>query len=156
MGFLANLNKDIQPAVPMTSGQADVFAKLKMMMDDPTSNGFLGGPAALGTTIASKGIPAIKWLTDRVVGGGSMLSGPVSKITQIPVKDIIVRASDHPDAINPTKVTEIQGLLTKRPGSVPAVELQQEGGKYYLKDGRHRFTAASGLGLQSVPAIIAR
>lgn len=152
MGFLDSLTK---PKFN-TKEQQDTFAALQSMFDNPAGNPALGGPVAIGATVASKGIPAVKWLTDRVVGGGSMLSGPVSKITQVPVKDIIVRATDHPDAINPTKVTEIQGLLAKRPGSVPAVELQQEGGKYYLKDGRHRFTAASGLGLQSVPAIIAK
>lgn len=85
-----------------------------------------------------------------------MLSGPVSKITQVPIKDILVRAGDHPDAINPTKVTEIQGLLSTAPSRVPAVELIKEGGKFVLKDGRHRFTAAQGLGLQNIPAIIAK
>lgn len=139
-----------------TKEQRQTFRELSAMFDNPAGNPALGGPAAIGSTALKSAAPVFRWLTDRVVGGGSMLSGPVSKITQVPVKDIIVRAGDHPDAINPTKVTEIQALLTKRPGSVPAVELQQEGGKYYLKDGRHRFTAASGMGFDSVPAIIAR
>ncbi|MGL5936027.1 MAG: hypothetical protein ACRCZI_10470 [Cetobacterium sp.] len=85
-----------------------------------------------------------------------MLSGPVSKITQVPVKDIIVRSGDHPDAINPMKVQEITDLLSKTPSRVPAVELIREGDKLILKDGRHRFTAASGMGLQNIPAIIAK
>jgi len=85
-----------------------------------------------------------------------MLSGPVSKITQVPVKDIIVRSGDHPDAINPMKVQEIQNLLSTTPSRIPAVELTREGGKLVLKDGRHRFTAASGLGLEHIPAIIAK
>lgn len=148
MGFLDSLTK---PKFN-TKEQQDTFAALQSMFDNPAANPALGG----STAIAKGAVPVFKWLTDRVVGGGSMLSGPVSKITQVPVKDIIVRASDHPDAINPMKVNEIQGLLSKTPGRVPAVELMREGGKLVLKDGRHRFTAAQGMGLESIPAIIAK
>lgn len=136
-------------------GNDPTFKKLMGLFEDPAGNPALGGPA-LGTTIARQGAPLLKWATDRVVGGGSMLSGPVSKITQVPVKDIVVRASDHPDAVNPMKVQEIQSLLSQAPSRVPAVELVREGGKLVLKDGRHRFTAASGLGLENIPAIIAK
>ena len=136
-----------------------VFAELNRQFDTVDTS-VLGGPASIGMT-ALRGAgraaaPAIKWLTDRVVGGGSMLSGPVSKITQVPVKDILVRAADHPDAVNPLKVQEIQGLLSSAPTRVPAVELVKEGGKFVLKDGRHRFTAAQGLGLENIPAIIGK
>lgn len=133
-----------------------MFGRLAEMFDDPTGNALVGSPLAAGATIARGATPLVKWLTDRVVGGGSMLSGPVSKITQVPVKDIIVRSGDHPDAINPMKVQEIQSLLSSSPSRVPAVELVREGGKLILKDGRHRFTAASGMGLENIPAIIAK
>lgn len=138
------------------SDSSGVFSRLAEMFDDPAGNALVGSPLAAGATIARGTVPAIKWLTDRVVGGGSMLSGPVSKITQVPVRDIVVRSGDHPDAINPMKVQEIQSLLSTSPSRVPAVELVREGGKLILKDGRHRFTAASGMGLENIPAIIAR
>ena len=133
-----------------------VFAELNDFFDKAQGTVPVAAPFAIGSTIARGAVPAFKWLTDRVVGGGSMLSGPVSKITQVPVKDIVVRASDHPDAINPLKVQEIQGLMTKTPSRLPAVELLRQGNQYILKDGRHRFTAAQGLGLENVPAIISK
>lgn len=153
MGFIAQINEnELQPP----KKRSGFFGKLQEALEDPTGGLALGGPLAAGAAIAGRAIPAVKWATDRLVGGGSMLSGPVSKITQVPVKDIIVRAGDHPDSINPMKVAEIQGLLSQTPGRVPAVELVREGNKYVLKDGRHRFTAASGLGFESIPSIIAR
>lgn len=155
MAFRAQVKTEPN-AQQRTSDSNGVFARLEEMFDNPSSNALIGSPLAAGATIARGAVPAIKWLTDRVVGGGSMLSGPVSKITQVPVKDIIVRAGDHPDAINPMKVQEIQSLLSQTPSRVPAVELVREGGKLVLKDGRHRFTAASGLGLENIPAIIAK
>lgn len=153
MAFRANIKtNEYKPA----STNTGFFGRLNEALEDPTAGVGFATPLVLGSTIARGAIPAVKWLTDRVVGGGSMLSGPVSKITQVPVKDIIVRAGDHPDAINPTKVQEIQSLLSQAPSRVPAVELVREGGKLVLKDGRHRFTAASGLGLENIPAIIAK
>jgi len=152
MAFRAPVKTEKQQA-PTGTG---TFAELLNRFDDPTAGLGFATPLAAGATIARGAIPAIKWLTDRVVGGGSMLSGPVSKITQVPVKDIIVRSKDHPDAINPLKVQEIQGLLTQTPSRLPAVELVKHGNQYILKDGRHRFTAAQGLGLENVPAIIAK
>lgn len=148
-------NVKINKQEPTTSN-AGFFSRLADTLDDPTAGAGFAAPLALGSTITRGAIPAIKWLTDRVVGGGSMLQGPVSKITQVPVRDIIVRAGDHPDAINPMKVQEIQSLLSTSPSRVPAVELVREGGKFVLKDGRHRFTAASGMGLENIPAIIAK
>ena len=153
MAFKAVINENEQQPIKKRAG---FFGKLQEALEDPTGGLGFGTPLGAGATIARGAIPTVKWLTDRVVGGGSMLSGPVSKITQIPVKDIIVRSGDHPDAINPMKVQEIQGLLSTSPSRIPAVELVKEGGKYILKDGRHRFTAASGMGLDTVPAIIAR
>lgn len=153
MAFRANVKIDEHKP---TSTNTGFFGKLQEALEDPTGGVGFATPLAAGATIARGAVPAIKWLTDRVVGGGSMLSGPVSKITQVPVKDIIVRAGDHPDAINPMKVQEIQSLLSQAPSRVPAVELVREGGKFVLKDGRHRFTAASGLGLDNIPAIIAK
>jgi hypothetical protein len=152
MAFRAPVKTEQQSATAGTGA----FATLLNRLDDPTAGLGFATPLAAGATIARGAVPALKWLTDRVVGGGSMLSGPVSKITQVPVKDIIVRASDHPDAINPLKVQEIQGLLSKTPSRLPAVELVRQGNQYILKDGRHRFTAAQGLGLENVPAIIAK
>ncbi len=153
MAFRAPINENEQQPPQRRSG---FFGKLQTALEDPTGGLGFGTPLATGAAIASRAIPAVKWLTDRVVGGGSMLSGPVSKITQVPVKNIIVRSGDHPDAINPLKVQEIQGLLSTSPSRVPAVELVREGGKLILKDGRHRFTAASGMGLENIPAIIAK
>lgn len=155
MGFRAVVRTEQKPTQTDTDGNG-VFAKLQELFDNPSSNALIGSPLAAGATITRGAAPLVKWVTDRVVGGGSMLSGPVSKITQVPVKDILVRAGDHPDAINPMKVNEIQGLLSSTPSRVPAVELVKEGGKFVLKDGRHRFTAAQGLGLQNIPAIIAK
>jgi len=153
MGFRAQINENEYKPIDKRS---DRFGQLRSALEDPSVGMLLGGPLAAGATIARGATPAIKWLTDRVVGGGSMLSGPVSKITQVPIKDIIVRSADHPDAINPLKVQEIQGLLAKTPSRLPAVELVKQGNQYILKDGRHRFTAAQGLGLENVPAIIAK
>lgn len=153
MGFRAPINENEYQPAPKRPG---FFGKLQSALEDPTGGLGFGTPLAAGATIARGATPLVKWLTDRVVGGGSMLSGPVSKITQVPVKDIIVRSGDHPDAINPMKVQEIQSLLSASPSRVPAVELVREGGKLILKDGRHRFTAASGMGLENIPAIIAR
>lgn len=153
MALIAPINANEQQPTKKRSG---FFGKLQEALDDPTGGLGLGGPLAAGAAITRGSVPLVKWLTDRVVGGGSMLSGPVSKITQVPVKDIIVRSGDHPDAINPMKVQEIQSLLSSSPSRVPAVELVREGGKLVLKDGRHRFTAASGLGLENIPAIIAK
>jgi len=155
MAFRAQVKTEPN-AQQRASDSNGVFSRLADMFDDPSNNALIGSPLAAGATIARGAVPAIKWLTDRVVGGGSMLSGPVSKITQVPVKDIVVRAGDHPDAINPMKVQEIQSLLSQSPSRVPAVELVREGGKLVLKDGRHRFTAASGMGLENIPAIIAK
>lgn len=136
----------------------DMFEQLRARLDpqggytglDPS---VLGGPAGMMRTMAPR---AFKWATDRVVGGGSMLSGPVSKITQVPVRDIMVMGTDHPDAINPQKVNEIKALMSTAPSRLPAVELVQRNGKFFLKDGRHRLTAASELGADTVPAIIQR
>ncbi len=153
MAFRAQINKNEEQR---PQGQPGVFGKLVSALEDPTGSLGFATPLSAGAMITRGAIPAVKWLTDRVVGGGSMLSGPVSKITQVPVKDIIVRSGDHPDAINPLKVQEIQGLLATSPSRVPAVELVREGGKLVLKDGRHRFTAASGMGLENIPAIIAK
>lgn len=153
MAFKAVINENEYQPAPKRPG---FFGKLQSALEDPTGGLALGGPLAAASTIARGSTPVVKWMTDRVVGGGSMLSGPVSKITQVPVKDIIVRPGDHPDAINPMKVQEIQSLLSTTPSRVPAVELVMENGKLILKDGRHRFTAASGMGLQNIPAIIAK
>jgi len=153
MGFRAAINENERQPTPKRAG---LFGKLQEALEDPTGSLGFGTPLAAGATIARGATPVVKWLTDRVVGGGSMLSGPVSKITQVPIRDIIVRSGDHPDVINPMKVQEIQNLLSTAPARVPAVELVMEGGKLVLKDGRHRFTAASGMGLENIPAIIAK
>lgn len=159
MGRFSQVYNDEQPTRTKKDPHGVFTAVNDFFEKAPTD--LLGGPGALAGTVAGSTIkgaarPLVQWLTDRVVGGGSMLSGPVSKITQVPVRDILVRSVDHPDAVNPTKVTEIQSLLSSAPSRVPAVELVQEGGKFILKDGRHRFTAAQGLGLQNIPAIIAK
>lgn len=176
MGFRAPVRaeelKPLEGNVPQFSTGTGMFDKLRSLLQGtpepidvqqqldsffssaPTP--LLGGPAVIGSTAARSAAPLIKWLTERIVGGGSMLQGPVSKITQVPVRDIVVRGADHPDAINPLKVNEIRSLLSSSPSRVPAVELAEEGGKLVLKDGRHRFTAAQGLGLENVPAIISR
>ncbi len=158
MAFKAPIRADAleTPQLPQDAG---LFSRLMSALGNPTSAALQGSPFAAGAMLAGaagKAPAAARWLTDRIVGGGSMLSGPVSKITQVPVKDIMVRALDHPDAINPLKVNEIKGLMSSAPSRLPAIELVEQGGKFYLKDGRHRFTAASELGFPSVPAIIQR
>ena len=120
MGLRAPINENEYQPTPKRAG---FFGKLQSALEDPTGSLGFGTPLAAGTAIARGATPLVKWLTDRVVGGGSMLSGPVSKITQVPVRDIIVRSGDHPDTINPLKVQEIQSLLSTSPSRVPAVEL---------------------------------
>lgn len=140
MGFYAPVQHYDAPPEP----GAGLFDRLMSVLNSPGAEALLGGPMAA------------RWITNRIVGGTSQLQGPVSKITQVPIRDIAINAADHPDAINPLKVNEIQSLMSGASSRIPALELAEDGGKLVLKDGRHRFTAAQRLGLDEVPAVIQR
>lgn len=136
--------------------QGDVFEQLRAQLGDttPPMQFQLGGPMALAGRLATVARPAAQWITDRLAGA-SFTPGKMSKIQQIPINQIVTNAADHPDIVNPAKVAQISQMMATTPGRLPALELvPTEGGKFLLKDGRHRFAAAQGLGIANVPATV--